>query len=586
MDTGRESCEDIIYSEEYRNYLIKYDNDIQGVYENVQPDCVNIINSQFLVAYKRQQPGENIYAYTYNSVPKCFGLMDMTAIEATGADLVARLPGLQLSGRQVLIGFIDTGIDYTNPLFISPDGRTRINYIWDQNRPEANDSTDSMPVQENKSIFNYGREYTGDDINRALNSENPFSVVPSTDENGHGTFLASIALGGYDEENNFVGIAPEAGIVAVKLKQVKNNLRDYMLINENAVCYGEDDIILGVKYLINKAVELGRPLVICLGLGSSQGDHSGRTNLEQYFDTISGLRGVCVVTSGGNELGFAGHYSGGRDIMGNDAGERAEITVNAADRGFIAELWGRAPELLRINVISPTGERLGDISPVRNGRRETNFIYEGTKVTVDNIVVEEATGDQLYIIRFEKPSRGIWTIEASPYNESMSGSFDIWLPIHQFLNSDVRLVRPDPDVTLCAPGNARGSITTAGYNHVNNSLYINSGRGFTRKDMIKPDITAPSVEVYGAFTSAGVTGQSLFTRMSGTSVGAALTAGGVALILEWALVEGNNPSVSTEFIRQMLIRGSRRLTNIEYPSKAWGWGILDIYGAFNSLRFM
>ena len=585
MDERRESCEDIIYSEEYRNYLIKYDNDLQGVYANVQPDCVNIINSQFLVAYKRIQPGESIYAYTYNSVPKCFGLMDMTAVEAVGADLVARLPGLQLSGKQVLIGFVDTGIDYTNPLFVSPDGKTRIECIWDQNQSTEREDISYEPAS-GKKIFNYGREYTGDDINRALNSDDPASVVPSVDEIGHGTFLASVAAGGYDEKNNFIGIAPESGIAVVKLKQVKRNLRDYMLINENAACYGEDDIILGVRYLISKAVELGRPLVICLGLGSSQGDHSGRTNLEQYFDTISGLRGICIVTAGGNELGFAGHYSGNKGVYGEDGSQDMEITISDMDRGFVMEVWGKAPALLRIDVISPTGERLGDISPVQNGRKETNFIYEGTKVTVDNVVVESGTGDQLYIMRFERPSRGIWTVRVATFNNTSGADFDAWIPIHQFLNSDVRFVRPDPDITLCASGNARGSITVSGYNHVSNSLYINSGRGFTRKDMIKPDITAPAVEVYGAFTGNSITGQSLFTRMSGTSVGAALTAGGIALILEWALIERNNPAISTEIIRQMLIRGSRRLTNVEYPSKAWGWGILDLYGAFGAIRYM
>lgn len=571
------TCREIIYSEEYRSYLIRYDSDIQGVYDNVKPDCVNVINNQFLVAYKKIEPDENIYAFRYNSAPKCFGLMDMTAVEAVGAETVSKLPGLMLTGREVIIGFVDTGIDYTNPLFIARDGSSRIDYIWDQGVEQTDNEN---------GVFNYGAEYSKGDIDRALNSQDPFSIVPERDENGHGTFLASVAAGGYDEENTFSGVAPQSRLVVVKLRQAKRNLRDYMLINDDAICYSEDDIMLGVKYLLNKAIELERPLVICIGLGSSQGDHSGKSNLELYFDTLASLRGVCTVVAGGNELGFGGHFSTTGQLGDDMINESVEITVGDNDKGFVMELWGRAPQLLRINLLSPTGERLGDISPIMDGRREISFLYEGTRVVVDNFVVEPNTGDQLYIFRFINPSRGIWTINVSGITSLMGGGFDAWLPIHQFLNSDVRFVRPDPDVTLCAPGNGRGNITLSGYNHVNNALYINSGRGFTRQGAIKPDIAAPAVDVYGALAGGGISGQSLFIRLSGTSVGAALTAGCVALIMEWGIINGNNYGINTEIIKQMLIRGSRKVADIEYPSRSWGWGVLDLYEAFNSIRNM
>lgn len=571
------TCREIIYSEEYRSYLIRYDSDIQGVYDIVKPDCVNIINNQFLVAYKKIEPDENIYTFRYNSVPKCFGLMDMTAVEAVGAETVSKLPGLMLSGREVIIGFVDTGIDYTNPLFIAKDGSSRIDYIWDQSIEQVTDGND---------VFNYGAEYSKEDIDRAIKREDPFSIVPERDENGHGTFLASVAAGGYDEKNTFSGVAPQSRLVVVKLRQAKKNLRDYMLINDDAYCYSEDDIMLGVKYLLNKAIELERPLVICIGLGSSQGDHSGKSNLELYFDTLASLRGVCTVVAGGNELGFGGHFSGNKRLGDDMINESVEITVGDNDKGFVMELWGRAPQLLRINLLSPTGERLGDISPIMDGRREISFLYEGTRVIVDNFVVEPNTGDQLYIFRFINPSRGIWTINVSGITSLMGGGFDAWLPIHQFLNSDVRFVRADPDVTLCAPGNGRGNITLSGYNHINNALYINSGRGFTRQGAIKPDIAAPAVDVYGALAGGGISGQSLFIRLSGTSVGAALTAGCVALIMEWGIINGNNYGINTEIIKQMLIRGSRKVADIEYPSRSWGWGVLDVYEAFNSIRNM
>ena len=572
-----EVCTEYIYSEDYGSYLIKYDNDLEWVNNIVAPNCVNIINNQFLVAYKKIDLNENIYRYGYNSVPKCYGLMDVTAVEALGADTVRRLPGLGLTGRDVIIGFVDTGIDYTNPLFRNPDGSSRIEFIWDQNENQ---------MGKGPSVFGYGAEYTRADINSALVTDSPFEVVPTRDENGHGTFLASVAAGGVNQEADFTGVAPDSKIVVVKLKQAKNNLRDYMRINDGAICYAEDDIILGVKYLINKAIGLDRPLVICVGLGSSQGDHNGNTNLELYFDTLANLRGVCVITPTGNELGFAGHFSGNNRINATSGMEDVEISVGDNDKGFVLELWGNAPGLLQVSVLSPTGERLGGISPIKDGMSELSFLYEGTKVYVNNFVVDSNTGDQLVIFRFLEPTRGIWTINVNETSGVIGGGFDAWLPIHDFLNSDVRFVRPDPNVTICAPGNGRGSITLAGYNHTNNALYINSGRGFTRKGRIKPDVTAPAVEVYGAFSAGGTAGMELFTRKSGTSIAASLTAGVVALIMEWGLVKGNNPGITTEVIRQMLIRGSRKVADVEYPNKSWGWGVVNVYEAFNVIRNM
>ena len=571
------SCEDIIYSEEYGSYLIKYDNDLEGVYDTVNPDCVTIINNQFLVAYKRIDEERNIYEFGYNSVPKCYGLMDTTAVEAMGVEQVRNLPGLSLTGKEVLIGFVDTGIDYTNPLFIDRSGRSRIEYIWDQNKPQ---------ISGGRTVFNYGNEYSREEIDEALSSDNPYSVVPSADENGHGTFLASLAAGGVDEEESFTGVAPEARILVVKLRQAKQNLRDYMLINDSALCYSEDDIILGVKYLINKAIELDRPIVICLGIGTSQGDHNGNTNLELYINTLSNLRGVCVVAPVGNELGFGGHFSGNNQINQIESEESVEITVGENNKGFVLELWGNAPGILEVNVLSPTGERLGNISPIRNDRREITFVYEGTRVYVDNFVVDTYSGDQLYVFRFLNPTRGIWNINVKETTGIMGRGFDAWLPINQFLNGDVKFVRPDPNVTICAPGNGRGVITVAGYNHTNNALYVNSSRGFARNGRIKPDITAPAVDIYGAFSKTTQNRGSLYTRRSGSSLGCALTAGVIALIMEWALIKGNNYGITTEVIRQMLIRGANQVADVEYPNPSWGWGVTDIYKTFNVIRSM
>ena len=183
-------------------------------------------------------------------------------------------PTLRLMGEGVMIGFLDTGIDYRNPVFQNIDGSTRIAGLWDQtiqtgNAPKA---------------FDYGSEYREEMLNEALRSEDPLSIVPTTDTNGHGTYLASIAAGNADVNTQFLGAAPEAILGIVKLKEAKNYLRDFYLIREDAVCYQENDIMAGLKYLNDLAENEGLPLVLCIALGTNFGGHNGTTLLSRILD--------------------------------------------------------------------------------------------------------------------------------------------------------------------------------------------------------------------------------------------------------------------------------------------------------------
>ena len=156
----------------------------------------------------------------YYSIPKLFTTLDTTSLEVSGILQMQTQPLLNYKGRDVIIGIIDTGIDYTLPAFRHSDGRTRIVRIWDQTI-----QTGTAP----KNIF-YGSEYTELQLNEALSLNDPFSVVPSRDENGHGTVSAGIAAGSPDATRDFTGAAPEADIAVVKLKPAKQNLRDSSFI--------------------------------------------------------------------------------------------------------------------------------------------------------------------------------------------------------------------------------------------------------------------------------------------------------------------------------------------------------------------
>lgn len=585
MDTG-ESCAAYVYSEDYLSYLIRYDNDLRGVMQVVNPACVDIINNRFLIAFKSAPSIENLenfFDYGYGNLPKCYGLMDMSVVEDIGADSVRNLPGLALDGEGVVVGFVDTGIDFANPVFRDSAGNSRIEFLWDQNQEAMNYGN---------PVFGYGGEFSREDINQAIASGNPYQQIPSRDEEGHGTFMASIVAGTpiEDEENNFSGIAPEASIIMVKLKPARRRLKEFYMIGEDKLCYSEDDIVQGIRYLVNKAVQLARPLVVCLGLGTNQGDHNGNTNLEGYIEALSGLRGICFVTPAGNELGGRHHFAGNRvgSVTGIDGDSQAqnqeivEINVEANNPGFSMELWGNAPGLLKISIESPSGERLDNIIANENGSYMGDFLYEGSNVFVKNIVVENVSGDQVIFVRFYRPGPGIWRINVSETLNQLGGGFDAWLPIEEFVGSRAIFVKSSPDTTITSPGNGRGSITATAYNHVSNALFVDSSRGYTRKGNIKPDITAPGVEVLGVF--AGGANNTLFTRRSGTSVATSVLAGTATLILQWGIVNKNNMGINTEIIKQMIIRGARRSDEISYPNNIWGWGILDVLGVFESMR--
>ena len=145
-----------------------------------------------------------------------------------------RQPFLDLYGQGVIVGVIDTGIDYTHPVFRYADGTSRILELWDQ----------TIPYTEGKREFDpsYGTVYTREQINTALASSSPYEIVPSRDTDGHGTFLAGVAAGNEMEEDDFSGIAPLADLAVVKLKEAKPYLREYYQIAEDVPCYQETDL--------------------------------------------------------------------------------------------------------------------------------------------------------------------------------------------------------------------------------------------------------------------------------------------------------------------------------------------------------
>lgn len=574
------SCTNSVASEDFADFIAPYFTTPEEFIRSQGTDCIDFVNSTLAVVYVPLSTvtPSTYTSYTYSAVPKLYSLLDVTSMDAAGITPAGELPVLNNQGAGVIVGFVDTGINYTDSLFRNVDGSTRIIGIWDQTNNSDNSNNIENETAKPFSAFSalYGTQYTAEEINLALNSDNPASIVPTRDENGHGTFLASIAAGNRDERAGFSGAAPQASIAMVKLKPAKQYLRDFYLIRDGADAYQENDIMMGVSYLYFLARKYSMPLVVCIPLGTNMGSHMGMSRLGQYLNQVSLSNGSAVITAAGNETGARHHF---RAVMDADTDEvTAELRVGEREAGFSMELWAENMGAYTVGFISPTGEVAREISVPLRGENTVSFLLEQTQITVYTQIADVSAGSQFIFMRFENPMSGIWRILIRN-SLDIRETFHIWLPIRGFISDETYFLRPDPDTIITDPGNARYPITVTAYDHTKNSIYIHASRGYSLSGRIKPDLAAPGVNILGA----SVSGRRL-TRMSGTSVSAAHLAGAAAILLNWGVLNANYPYLNTPVLKSIFVRGAQRNPALTYPNREFGYGTLNLYEAFLHLR--
>ena len=517
-------------------------------------------------------PPLSFETYSYESIPKCYGLTNMISLETSGILRLQNQPALSLKGQGIFVAVIDTGIRYQDAAFRNQGGSSRIFAMWDQSAEGETNVKQGEPLSE---LVLYGRTYQKSDINLALQSENPLQIVPEQDDNGHGTFLASVAAGSPDIVSDFTGAAPEAELIVVKLRQAEPKLREFFAVPKDTTAFAENDIMAGIAYAQQIAAEQNRPLVVFLGVGTNHGSHTGTSPLCSYMNTIATLRHRAVVNPTGNEGNRRHHFEGTLTSMISPA--KVEINVEADMPGLWVELWALAPEQAAVAVQSPTGELEPKSTPVGGVRGDYQFLFEGTRLSIDYRNVGRNRRDLLIYLRFTNIKKGIWTIRVYPQN-MVNGTFHAWLPMQQMMPSEVFFLESSPNTTLTSPADALIPMSVGGYNAANGALYFESGRGPNANGQIKPDFIAPAVEL----TGKGL--RDNYVTMSGTSGAAAITAGACAQILEWAVIKQNAIGINSVDIKNLLSRGARREPDNEYPSGRMGYGMLDVYTAFDLLR--
>lgn len=546
------TCREAVFSENALDFLVRNYRGEDYVRQIYQQDCYLPLGNSQAVIYKEASVinSEAIQRFGFSAIPNVYGLMSEEALEESGVLRIRRQPYLDLYGQGVLIGFVDTGIDYTHEAFINADNTTRIVSIWDQTVEEGDGS----------ASFPYGRVYERDEINQALASENPFELVPTQDENGHGTFLAGVAAGNENRREEFSGVAPLSELVIVKCKEAKQTYRDYYSIPAEAPAYQENDILTGIAYITEVAQRENKQVIVCIGMGTNMGSHDGGSYLSLFMERYTTVSGVAMITCVGNEGNARHHHFINRKV------DTININVERSLDGFMTQLWWRSPGKLTLDFISPSGETHEGIRMFAGERRTIRFLSENTILEIYFGQSQEITNEQVVSMRFISPKTGIWKIRThADYDEPR---FHIWLPIRQFLSEEVVFLEPNPDTTLSSVGTGSYTIAVSAYDVMEDSLYLQAGRGFTPMGKIKPEIVTPGVNITGTYP------KNRYGTMSGTGVAAAFAAGIGALFMQ----NYSQYYINGIMMREIFIRGAKQRGE-PFPNTEWGYGIVDAYAS-------
>lgn len=448
----------------------------------------------------------------------------------TGIRLV-RNGKYNLKGRGVIIGIIDSGIDFTHKEFITEDNSTRILYIWDQ-------SVDGNPPDS----FIFGAEYDRNIINSALNSVNPHDVISFKDYIGHGTAVAGIAAGNS-------GIAPEASIISVKLGHNGTEKTT--------------DILRGVKYLIDKAKMMKRPLVINISYGMNIGSHSGDSLFEECLNSLCSKWKTTIVAAAGNEGGSGHHFSA---EMKTGKNEDVEFVCPSQSKNLYLDIWKSFNDNVDFELIAPTGVSSGII----NARDSARLIhFAGCTITVIYKPVTFYSRKQEIVFLFDMESFivGVWRLRIFCRN-AVDGRIDLWLPTVAEVSENTSFLHPDNLMTLTLPSTVENVISVGGYSSLLNSIAVFSGKG--GYGLKKPDITAPAVDIYSCKSGGG------YDLFSGTSMAAPFISGSAALMMEWGITNGKKPFLYGQMLKAYLIKGAVRNGYINYHDSSWGYGTLNL----------
>lgn len=546
----------ILFENDRVEVIVKYSGDISQITKDLQAEVEILLHGYAIITIDRDQIPK-LYAYQQIEnieMPKnlyistAFNLISSCIRDAQDSKLY------NLNGDGVIVAVIDSGIDYLHPDFRNEDGSSRILYLWDQTENGTHPAG-----------FTAGAEYSQVQLNEALNSSDPLQIVPSIDSNGHGTAVAGIAAGNGIASNGInLGVAPKAELIVVKL-----GTKGFLSFAKTT------ELMRAMKYVIDKARQLGKPIAINMSFGMNNGSHRGNSIFETYITEISSEWKSSIVIPTGNEGSASHHYSG--KIASNQTTD-IEFFTAAGITSFFISMWKNFADSLQVEIISPSGDTSGVIGienqtkNVRIGNLILTVIFgQPSHYSVNQEIyfyVKAVTGTI---------SPGVWILRIIS-STVVDGNIEIWLPTVEAVTNKTFFTHPSNYNTMTIPSTAQKIIAVAGYNDRVGNIAEFSGVGSINPILPNPDLAAPAVGIMSTKSGGG------YDSFSGTSMAAPFVTGSAALMMQWGIIRKQDPFLYGERIKAFLRLGARRTPGTIYPNPTFGYGTLCLSNTLGYLE--
>ncbi len=469
-----------------------------------------------------------------------------------------------LKGKGVVIAIIDSGVDFRHKDFVTLDKEgkptSRLLHFWDTlSQPAGGDSLGGKAPYSYPNGASIGVLYTRADMTADLRAGKPRIAV--TDTNGHGTACASIAAGngGALSDKKYIGVAPEADIIAVRIGSGPGLENAYLL---NAICSWLDQVCGD------------RPLVVSCSFGGQYGGHDGCRVAERQLDEQFALtrKGRAICIAAGNEAALPEHA-----LIRCEGAKSPGLAAFVGTGGLITIYADTTdPDDLAVKVIGYPGARV-----------VSRFLHPLSHSAVIMVSLPEDFTDELLGGELELYSRSGKAIESHAYSRGLAGfigrararSFMIATP--GAAANAITVGSYDFNARFAAKERAmvlgfRGKPLTLG------GISVYSNPGYSRMGkIVKPDIVAPG-QYHTASLSSAVRdilrdSSGVYQPFNGTSAATPYTAGVIALLLE------RKPDLTLGEIKELLKQhATADIHTGRTPNPNWGYGKLD-YAAVEAM---
>lgn len=515
--------------------IVKYNGDILKLEQELGVSVEILSPIYAIITSNNPDKFENLLNYSeieYVEKPFILDTQDVQSFSSTGITSFKNRTGL--TGRGTILGIIDSGIDYTLPIFRDSMGKSKILYLWDQsikgNPPEG---------------FNEGNLYTNEDINKAINGEENIPIpITST----HGTHVSSIAA----------SIANDAEIIFVR---VGSRQTDYYSRST--------EFMRAIKFILDKCVELNKPVSINISYGSNEGSHRGLSLFEQYIDDQCLFWKNNIVVAAGNNANKAGHK---RIQLTETSDEDVEVVIGEGEQIININIWPDFIDKFSIIVTSPSDQKSQALSLDNPNISNTlgNTRVEGIFYPIEPYSLVRRVSIRLSSTSIEQGiNSGIWRLQFKPI-KIINGQIDLYLPTSEGLSKDTKFLSPSNILTVTVPGTAKRVITVGSFDSRTDTVSVFSGRGDIELGVYKPDILSPGENIL-SFLPGGTKGS-----LTGTSMATPHVTGVCALLMEWGIVRRNDLFLYSQRSKALLIDSARRINGEDYPSNDMGYGFLDM----------